>query len=229
MRIWLSCTAIVGRRTSADGTPTMATVPPLVARWMAATIVGWMATQSKTTSALSPRAARTWSMTSAADESTTASAPCRLVARDREREQADGAAAHDDDGLVLQRTGDTAGVHRRRERFDERCCEIVDVVGDDMQPVRADDEFVGHTALKVSAAEELQVLAQVLLTQAALLTVPARQGRLDRHPVSHGKGRHVRPDLGDDTGDLVPGVVGDRDQRMAAVQRVSVRAAHAGG
>jgi hypothetical protein len=154
-------------------------------------------------------------------------APCPLVARHGQHEETDGAAAHDHDSLVPERSGDAAGVHRCRERFDQRCGEVVQAVRNEVQSVRAHHELVGHASLGVSAPEELQPLAEVFLALAALLAVPARQGRLHGDAVADRAGGHVGSDLGDDASDLVPRVVGDGDERVATVQRVGVGAAHA--
>jgi hypothetical protein len=117
-------------------------------------------------------------------------------------------------------------VHRRRQRLDERRTEVADVIGDDVQPIGADDELVRHPALGVAAPEELQVLAQVLGAAAAGLALPAWQGRLHDDAVTDPDGGDALAQLLDDAGRLVARQVGDRDERVTTVEGVGVRPAH---
>lgn len=49
-------------------------------------------------------------------------------------------------------------------------------------------------------AAETHLLAQVVATLLAVVTVPTHYSRLDSHPLTQGKVCYARPDGGDDTG-----------------------------
>ena len=162
-----------------------------------------MATQSKTMSALPPSARLTCPATSGVRASMVASAPrasgplalgrvrvgaddlARAVrAEHREGEQSDGAGPENGDGPAGDVPGQADRVHRRRQRLDQRRGVIVERLRHGMQAVRGQGEVVRHAALSVAAAEELQVLAQVLASGGAHLARPAGQVGLHDDPLS---------------------------------------------
>lgn len=153
-----------------------------------------------------------------------------------EHQQADRARAEDDDGLACDVAREAHGVHGGREGLDERGLQVVELVGNAVQPVGAHREVVGHAALLVAAAEELQVLAEVAAVGAAHLALPAGQRRLHRHAVARmPAGRSVGSgDIGgpvaepaNHTDHLVARRVGQRHEGVLAVSGVGVRPADA--
>ena len=203
MRIWWSCTIGSGTVTSAAGTPTTTTVPPLSAMAIAWSIDDWMATQSNTMSALPPSTclhlpgdvgcARVDGRIGAEGRGSLAfgeiwigadDLSCSVRAEHREGEQPDGAGPEHGDGPAGHVARQAHGVHRRRQRLDERRGVIVERVRHGMQAVRGQGEVVRHAALRVAAAEELQVLAQVLPSGGAHLARPAGQVGLHDDPLS---------------------------------------------
>ena len=122
-------------------------------------------------------------------------------AEHREGEQPDGAGAENGDGPAGHVAGQAYRVHRRGQRLDQRRGVIVEHVRHGVQAVRGHGEVVGHAALSVAAAEELQVLAQVLASGGAHLARPAGQvGFHDdplawRHPGRGARGLDDPDDL----------------------------------
>ena len=156
-------------------------------------------------------------------------------AEHRQREQADGAGSEDGDRTAGHVSGQPDRVHRRGQRLDERRGVVVQRVRHGVQAVRGQGEVVGHAALGVTAAEELQVLAQVLASGGAHLARPAGQVGFHDDPLArHRPGRGTRhPGRGarrlDHPDDLMARPVGQRDERVAPVRRVQVGSAHADG
>ena len=152
-----------------------------------------------------------------------------MVQSDCQHHETDGAGAKDGDSLALERRRQAHGVHGSRQRLDEDGLAVVELVRDRVQAVGRDGEGIGHAALRVAAAEECQVLAEVLATGATLLAAPARQGGLDDHTLADGRpGRPLRC-LDHDAENLMARRVWQRNEGMPAGQRVDVRAADAGG
>jgi hypothetical protein len=69
-----------------------------------------------------------------------------------------------------------------------------------VQPIGANDELVRHTARRVAAPEELQVLAKILGATAARLALPARHGWLNDDAVTNLYRRHALTELLDNAG-----------------------------
>ena len=145
-----------------------------------------------------------------------------------EQQQSDGTGPEDGHGPARHVAGESYGVHGGGQRFDEGGGEVVEIVRYRVQPVGGDGEEVGHAALFPAAAEELQVLAQVGAVGRAHLAPPARQGRLDGHPLAGYDGGDQVAGGFHDADHLVSRVIGEGDERVPTVDGVRVGAADAG-
>ena len=117
-------------------------------------------------------------------------------------------------------------MHRCGQRLYERRLVVGKDLGDLVQPCRRDREDVGHATFSVPAAEELQVLTEVLHLVQAGLAVPTRKGRLDRDPVPDLNGVHAVGDSDHDTDHLMAGVIGGFHESVLAVDAGLVRTTH---
>ena len=151
-----------------------------------------------------------------------------MRAEHREGEQPDGAGAENGDGPAGHVAGHAHGVHRGRQRLDDRRGGIVERVRHRMQAVGGQGEVVRHAALSVAAAEELQVFAQVLTSGGAHLARPAGQVGLHDDPLSCRVALDGGASGFDDPDNLVARPVGQRDKRVAPLGRVQVGSADAG-
>ena len=175
-------------------------------------MVGSIATQSKTKSALSPKCARIPATTSPA-ESNAASAP-RRTARSRldsigsttttrsaprswtarEHELSDRAGADHDDGPA---GGDPipAPAWRRREGLDEHCVQIAHRVVERLHAIRRDREESASAPCGAPQPRKLRVSRDVDVAESTLLAIATRKGGFDgdsrtgldaRDPVADG-------------------------------------------